>query len=447
MSENQETLVLEHDPFLDEVPDWSTINQPALKTSDKTLPKREGKFADADGSKTQQERLQESRIQMYLALLHIRGHHVRLLMIAVWCPSQKRALVPHAKGSFFRDIGAAYTYQRKKKLQGMWLSPMEAVYLTERGSIVMYLADSAFERFMKSSETDFDYDLLRRLPLSHLYSLAVGSDPDLVDRYHTYALLKRLGYLIIERTESAVQIPRKSEPKEPLWRRFWMCLVSLATNLARTIYSAVYFGRTHHFNYTLVYQSLRLVQSHTPSQERLDECPADPRYRISFDVWKPSSAFSKKNPPVPDFQVGVVNVARVPFPSLSVIKGLWRQMKTTTTNETPRKTKPKSQSKFVSKKEQRQQKHAERQSNLNPSVRKRNEYLSLKDKMLKSGTTGTKVVLAVVDTGIINLSIFSETEFALTSPCSVEKLNDLEERSSHGIVWEEKVENDRTVAI
>ena len=122
-------------------------------------------------------------------------------------------------------------------------------------------------------------------------------------------------------------------------------------------------------------------------------------------------------------------------------------MKTTTTNETPRKIKPKSQSKFVSKKEQRQQKHAERQSNLNPSVRKRNEYLSLKDKMLKSGTTGTKVVLAVIATGIINLSIFSETEFALTSPCSVEKLNDLEERSSHGIVWNEKVENDRSVAI
>lgn len=452
MAEKEETVVLDPDTlYEDEVQDWSTINRASnLKTSDETLPKREGKFFDQDGSKSQQERLQDSRNQMHMALLHIRGHHVKQLMVGVWIPAKKMALVPHAKGSFFKDIGVAHTYRMKKKLQGMWLLPLEAVYLVERGSLIMYLSNEKFEKFIADAETDFDYETLLKLPLSHLYSLALSLSPDLVDKYETYALLKRLGYLILESRQVQDEprvIAKKTEPlKETFfgWPKSLVSLLSTVTNFLRNLRNALYFGSWHHVNYTLVYQLLQLIPTYTP--ESLEDLPVDARYEIAFDVWKPAPTFSKKTPPVPDYQVGVVNVALVPFPSISVLKALWGQVRRredrfrAELSKTPAKPIAKTSTpKFVSKKEERMKRKIERESKLDPQIRKRNEYLAKKDQLLKSGTTGTKVVLAVIDTGVINFSTYNETDFGLSSPLVTGDLDELEERAHHGIVWNEKI--------
>lgn len=423
--------------FVEELQDWSTVN-----SRDESLPRREGKFFDLDGSETQMDRLQQARAHMYLALLCIRGHHAKQLMVAVWFPARQKALVPHAKGSFFKDIGVAHTYKIKPKFQGMWLSPLEAVYLVERGSLVMYLADTEFESFLESPDLTYDYMRLRKLPLSHFYSLALGADLDLVDQYETYALLKRLGYLILERPRALTIEPLQTAKtnSKAYHILFWSSLIrsvtSLAKNLLQGFYGLLYNGSTHFFTYTQVYRSLRLFPSYRPSQE----VPSlDQRYRIIFDVWKPTPSFSKKNPKLPDFQVVVVNSERIPFPSVSVMKALWSQVKTEispTSQEKPEKRKP---AKFLSKKEERLKKKSERDLKLNPEIRKRNEYISTKDKLLKNGSSGTKVVLAVVDTGVINFSVFNETDFSLSAPAAVETLNELENRPDHGIVWNEKV--------
>lgn len=423
--------------LIEELKDWSTVN-----SRDESLPKREGKFFDLDGSEVQMDRLEHARAQMYLALLSIRGHHIKQLMVAVWFRGRRKALVPHAKGSFFKDIGVAHTYKSKLKIQGMWLSPLEAVYLVERGSLVMYLADAEFELFLETPDSNYDYSRLFKLPLSHLYSLALGADVDLVDQYETYALLKRLGYLILERPNKEVsQLPDAANFKSLVSSRlFWSGLILnialFVKDLLRGIHNLLYHGNTHFFTYTEVYRSLRLI----PSSDRSREVPVlDPRYRIMFDVWKPSPTFSKKTPTVPDFQVGVINTERVPFPSISVIKALWGQVKTYSSTVSTTKLGKVKPGKFVSKKDERLKKKSERESKLSPEIRKRNEYLTTKDKMFKSGSSGTKVVLAIVDTGVINFSIFNETDFSLSAPSSIEVLNRLETREDHGIIWNEKI--------
>lgn len=449
MANNEEKVVLDNIELLeDEIQDWSALNkEQGLGTIDKSLPKREGKYFDFDGSTTQQKSLQESKVQMYLALLHIRSHHVKHVMAGVWFQSRQLALVPHAKGSFFKDIGHAHTYKMKQKFQGMWLSPLETVYLVERGSLVMYLANSNFENFVENDKTEFDYDELPRLLLSHIYSLALSLDLDLVDKYETYALLKRLGYLILARQEHeqksqiSVSHPVKIEPKS-IWEALLKKLRWAAAEIASSIRSVIYSGRLHFLDYTLVFQSLKLISAHRP-ETRFRQTPAlDPRYSIAFDVWKPFPTFSKKNPPRPDFQVGVVNVARVPFPSISVIKALWSQLIRDEPELGKSKNtggKPKTQSKFVSKKEKRQKMESERDLKLSSNVRKRNDYLVHKDKLLKNGSSGVSIVLAVVDSGVINFSIFFETEFALSCSRHVLELELLEHRQDHGIVWNEKL--------
>lgn len=460
MTDKEESVVLDPDSlFEDEVQDWSTINRnPLFKTSDESLPKREGKFFDQDGSKTQQERLEDSRHQMYLALLHIRGHHVKQLMVGVWIPSKNMAIVPHAKGSFFKDIGVAHVYTLKKKLQGMWLSPLEAVYLVERGSLLMYLSNEKFENFIADANPDFNYDSLPKLPLSHLYTLAFSGSPDLVDKYETYALLKRLGYLILEakpdlinENEKGENSFKKSEKNERTyfhWQRLLSNFISTVSTLIKNLHSALYFGTWNFQNYTLVYHLLQIIPTH--KSKHLDGALADSRYTIAFDVWKPCPTFSKKTPPIPDYQVGIVNVAHVPFPSISILKAFWgrvrlredqfraAQSKTISTKSTKPVLK-KSTPKFVSKKEERLKKKLERESKLDPKIRKRNEYLSKKDKLLKAGTEGTKVVLAVIDTGVINFSTFNETDFTLSSELVMKDLNELEERTNHGIIWNEEI--------
>lgn len=452
MAEKEEIVVLDPETlFEDEIQDWSAINKtPNLKTSDETLPKREGKFFDKDGSKSQQQKLLDSRNQMYMALLHIRGHHIKQLMVGVWIPSKKMALVPHAKGSFFKDIGVAHTYKAKKKLQGMWLLPLEAVYLVERGSLIMYLSNDKFESFIMDADIDFDYETLIKLPLSHLYSLALSLSPDLVDKYETYALLKRLGYLILESRNDHCELPLDSEAEEIGKSRLWwpkplLTFLSTVTNFLRSLRNALYFGSWHYTNYTQVYLLLQIIPSYSP--ERLGGATLDPRYKIAFDVWKPSPSFSKKTPPVPDYQVGIVNVAHVPFPSISVLKALWGQVRTREDRfraeiaKFPTKIIPRTATaKFVSKKEERLKKKMERESKLDPKIRNRNEYLVKKDKLLKGGTSGTKIVIAVIDTGVINFSTFYETDFTLSSRVVKDELNELEERSDHGIIWNEKVE-------
>lgn len=427
------------------LPDWGIINRSlgpnTIDALSETIPKRSDKYFDQDGSATQNDKLEESKHQMYMALLSVRGHHIKLLLVAVWCPDRKRALIPHAKGNYFKDIGVAHNFKEKPKLQGMWLSPVETVYLTERGSVVTYLANENFMHFIDSDESEFDYDTLVQLPMSHLYSLALN-DQKLLDKYLVYALLKRSGYMIMDFRQYSSQFESldkirnlQLEPSMFTKLKDYFGHLGLFSRNTAKIFN---FKCTHFFDYTSVYELLQYLNSYSAFDSLSLPPIPDPRYEITFNVWKPNQQFSKRNPPMPDFQVCVLNIEHDPFPPLSAIQSMWNQLNFSFSHETktePAQKKVNNKKKEPTKKELRLQRKQERESRLDARIVERNKYLKLRDTKLKSGTTGRFIVLAAIDNGIVNFTALNETEFKLTSNVSTRDLDQLMPKPSHGTVW------------
>lgn len=438
----------DEDNIEEALPDWSLINGKSKNLKhDEQLPKRSEKYFDHDGSHTQVSDLTRARNQMYDALLCVRGHLLRQNLVAVWIPERKMALIPHAKGGFFKDIGIAHSFRKKKKIQGMWLNPIETVYLTERGSLSTYLSSSEFLRYVENEETDFDYNSLQQLLMSHLYALAFGGDPDLVNKYQVYALLKRLGYIILDFTQYTSQLDQwqeiqKKQPQATLLSRVqsWLCLLGF---FSRSLHKSFHYRHTHYFNYTQVFTSLRLIPSYTAFETLNAPAPPDPQYLLQFNVWKPTPSFSKKLPPLPDFQVAIADIAKASFPSLGAIQSMWNQLNFSF--DRPMKQEPKEvpgkkkKAMPPTKRELKLEKRKAREQKLDPRLVERNNYLKLRDSKLRSGTTGRSVVLATIDNGIITFNSLNETEFSLTSPYCTADLNAITEKYLHGIVWNEPI--------
>lgn len=436
----------------EEAQDWTTLNKQfaALKVHDESLPKRSDKEFDLDGSTVQRSNLETSRGHMYQALDHIRGHHTKQLLVGVWLPEKGKTLVPHAKGGSFKNMGTAHVFRNKKRLQGMWLSPIETVYLTERGSLIMYMASDPFMNFIEDEEQEFPFESLPQLSLSYMYALAFGLDDSLIDKYQVYAMLKRLGYIVMEFQKYSPQYESLEAIQQAPLRvsKLQDWLVSLGFF---TLSTAKYLNHTtlHYFSYTLLFKSLQFIPSYSAYESLLNPPIADPRYGLVFNVWKPTPAFSKKNPPMPEFQVSVVNIAKVPFPSLASIQGLFNELNfdlkvTNKANKTQaekdekqKKTQKLKTPPPPTKRELKLKRKLEREAKIDPRILKRNNYLKLRDLKLKAGSTGRSVVLASIDNGIISFNTLNETEFKLSTQRGIEDLNAIYPKPSHGTVWNE----------
>ena len=458
MSRDEESIDLLGEENAEELlQDWGSLNgavnatalhQISSRRNDESLPKRSEKFFDKDGSSVQELSLNSAQEQMYLALLHVRGHHSKQLLVGVWIESRNKAFVPHAKGSFFKDMGVSHAYPRKEKLQGMWLNKVESVYLVERGSLVMFLANVEFMKFMENDAMLFDYDCLTHMTLAHLYSTAFSGDERSSDNYKVFALLKRLGYMVMECRDCDAQC---SEPQFPfeIGKKISvstsaLCkpyVVSFGT-ICRKLCTSFLGHRRHFFDFTLVFQSIA-IETMQPSDTKLTEppYPVDPSYRIVYKAWKPTPHFSKKTPPPADFYLGVLNTSKTGIPSLASIQISWEQAYKMDLALASKKNQEKGNlNKKVAqglKKEAKLKARLEREAKLDPRLRNRNHYLRERDQMLKSGSTKTSVVYAIIDDGIVNFAAFNETDFKLRSSGI---LDELEMRESHGIIWNEKLE-------
>lgn len=380
---------------------------------------------------------------MFKALDHLRGHHEKQKMVGVWMKKKGMTLVPHAKGNFFRDMGELHNFVEKPKIQGCWLLSIETLYLMERGSLILYLSNERFQSFMVSNEETFDYSTLKQISLIFFYNLAFSDNSDLHDKYQVYCLLKRLGYIV----RASSRFERKTLKPVPMSTKdisslsqAWAAIASLGFNI-RMLISRFSITSTHFVNYTLVYEKLQYI----PARNALDckeQGTPDRTYDLHFDVWKPTSKFSKKNHRNPDFQVCVINTSEVKFPSFLDMVKLWEQssMKvnadevTSSKDGSKKSRKPADQS---SKKQIRARKITEKRLTLAPKTLKNLEYIRLRDSLIKMGSSGRSVVIAGIDNGIINFSGIHETEFALKSNHFNKDLNELKYGANHGIIIQE----------
>lgn len=430
---DDEVDIKPEDHLEDELTDWAALNR---QFKDESLPKRGIKYFEQDGSNVQLSKLEQSRQQMYLALSGLRGHHEKSRLEAVWIPGRNMAIIIHPRGSFFKDIGYAQNFKHKPGLQALWLSPIEVVYLTERGSCMTYLGDASFDDFMKSDVLSFDITRLMQMSMAHLYGAAFSVDYRLHGQYQVYALLKRLGYLVRPHERRVIQT--HDLPQQLALGAVVDWLGALGFSARKKLFDPC----TRYLSYTQVYESLDLIPS-TSSYECLD-LPLVPgeNYQITFDVWKPSPSFSKKNPPLPAYHVCVADISLVPHPTLRDIQSMWNQINFllncgyASESNGPKKSSNKTN--VITKRERAIERRLARESKLDTRIVERNHMLQLRDTKLKEGS-GRSIVIAAIDNGIINFTSHREAEFKLATASLVEDLNKFSKRERQGLVWTEKL--------
>ncbi|KAK6459567.1 tRNA-splicing endonuclease subunit sen54 N-term-domain-containing protein [Scheffersomyces xylosifermentans] len=442
----------------DEVQDWKLLNKSL--TSGTGIPKRGEKEFEPDGTNVQIDSLQESRNAMYEALSGVRGHHLKQKLVGVWDVENGRCIVPHAKGNYFRDVGVPVNIGNKIR-GGMSLNPLETVYLVERGSMVIYLGNEVYSDFLQSNEDgiEFDYDQLVALDLEFLYSLAFNGKEYSIEKYQVYAYLKRLGYLVQQfkpigdkdqRTKLAERKTGTSLVNTIFGyvdhilkkNRLFEVLKSKLHNwgiLAAPLFHGLHFATKHYFNFTDVFKSLSLIQSYSTYDSIKEDPQPSENYDLTFNVWRPTPTFSKKNPPLPDFQVSVVNTDVARFPNLETIQALHNRLNFQFKGEEGKTVIPrvkvvnkKKSSMPPSKKELRYQRQKERQSKLDEAIQKRNQYNKVRDNKLKYGSDGRTVVIATVNNGVLNFINITEGDFKLQKNMD---LDDIYPGNDHGIIY------------
>lgn len=447
------------DEDVDAIQDWKILTQDVV-------PKRGDKDFAPDGTLVQSQLLEDSRNAMYTALAVRRGHTIKQELVAIWYPERKEAYVPHLRGPYFKDIGKPES-SPTNKIQAAWLSPIETVYLCERGSIRVFLNNDSYEEYRSrilqnyiqkeklqgqgddlgddiDEEFDFDSNLVS-LSLAHLYALAFSHDSTLVGRYQVYSYLKRLGYLVLDFKDSTNRqleeynklVERKSSGSISIFQ----ALKSYTLSLFSWKVSNILLTKRHYFNYKSIFRSLRLIPSYsTYDSLKTLKGPNESKLTPCFDVWKPTPQFSKKNPTQPDFQIVLSNTNQSSFPSLLQIQELFNssnhRLNSSTAKNTPATIK--NSSSAPSKRELRAQRAKERYLKLDPKIQKSIDYNKLRDKKLKFGNSGRCFIVALIDNGVVNFVNLSEGDFSLAG-FGTDDLQELllnpNENIDHGIVW------------
>lgn len=422
----------------DEVHNWKH-----LASCGGGVPKRGEKQIAPDGSDVQQQMLQLSREAMYNAISGPRGHHYKQELWCVWYNG--RALVPHPRGSYFRDIG--------RPLRGgmLILNALECVYLVERGSMVAYKANSHWEPcFTTGNPPPYDHNQLPKMDLAYLYGLAFLELNLSINEYLVYSYLKRLGYLI-QYHEKEVQCkdakPPSANPStssrlfSELDNYIRVRLAGIGIVAFPSLHSK-HFATKHYFDYSSVYSALQIIPTGNKVSFKQDES-----YHILFKVWKPTQSFSKKNPGRPHFYICVTGCDQSYFPSLTTMNSLWSQVASDVKSHTDVDTRSSSSygpgfpaakaGQPPTKRELRQMRQMERQAKLSPSIQRRNLYLKTRDDCLRLGVPDTSIVVATVMDGIINLISLTEGDFSLKLCPELDAI-DSSRSGKHGLMWMER---------
>jgi tRNA-splicing endonuclease subunit Sen54 len=295
----------------DEAQDWSNLTKlKATKAPEHALPRRGEKDYEPDGTSVQNDQLQKSRDAMFGALDGPRGHIVKQNVRTIWISSLRKGLIKKPKGSFLQTVGVV------DKEGNFWLNAEEFVYLAERGTI---------EPWFENKDLAMD--------LQSVYAQCFANE-DEIDEYHVYAHLKRHGYIVSRSRNDEIERETAVSDSSSWISRLWSRLLhsrftqSLIASLRKFNFIAyppfhhLHFTSSRYINYSQIYNSIKLIPFTVTKSAKSH--PID----ITFNVWKPNPTFSKKSPPLPNFQILVRNVNKYKLPTLSEINSLFDRVET-----------------------------------------------------------------------------------------------------------------------
>ncbi|ANZ76267.1 BA75_02136T0 [Komagataella pastoris] len=325
----------DYDASDDEIQDWSVV----LSLADQKVPKRGEKDYEPLEGDYDSRNLLEAQGAMFQALEAKKrgftcnpGQELRYTIR--FNRRNQSFYILNAQGKFLDSMGKTDGNQKT------WFTKFEALYLIERGTCrITYGEDNSYT-----------------LSLEECYTVMLTEDGD-IDKYNVYSHLKRNGYIVLEYTLLSTEKETRNFYKD--------------TNI-HSVYDKPLFRYTF-TNYSTIFYNLQLD---IYNRDNVSSAPIS-QLHICFNVWKPQVNFQKKIPPLPDFQVSVINIENYNFPTLNDISHLLSQANTTLTTS-------------------------------------RNPVSNLK-------FGNENVIIATVDHGLFNFIKLSRTDF-----------------HSHGLIWDDK---------
>ncbi|TID13894.1 hypothetical protein CANINC_004842 [Pichia inconspicua] len=310
----------------DELQDWSLLNS----FSKRGMKDFEPLLTDTDKSTMSaydQSKLNKARNMRFAALAVKRGTIVNLenlnsSTIFISIQDHSRIFMLQPKGKFLETMGfidnqnvCHFGYE-------------EALYLVERGSCLLKFYDT-----VDKSKNEI-YAKMPPLSLQTAYGLLAYNEERL-NRYLVYSILKRDGYIVRRNEEfDGIVSSYKQQINENVFGNLEM---SWWTKLLARVSS--FLKMDFPFKLALSYYNIftYLRSKIKPQSVVKPTCKPSNKYLISFNVWKPSPSFKKKNPPLPDYQLVILKASET-LPKYAEIKSLLERAKS---NPDTNKPKPK----------------------------------------------------------------------------------------------------------
>ncbi|KAF8067707.1 tRNA-splicing endonuclease subunit sen54 N-term-domain-containing protein [Lyophyllum atratum] len=301
------------------------------------------------GSGLQVHVLDHARSAMFEALKGTRTISSKAVSYAVWYPSIGRAHVTLAKGIHFSAMGhsaprPAVDEKGTEKIQKrLELLSEEAIYLVERGSLFCWK-----ESDLDLSGAGLDNVVGAPMTVQQVYAEMVGVEDLTLEKLQVYTYLKRLGYAV-----TRANPPSSYYPKPPPWPTK---VISDKLSLSRSVFQRIisifplWISKVSHLlakpfdwwrplrisrwlhhdkNYSSVFRSLRFIPTghkvplHHPDRHARSEAKKNSPYQIFYNLYKPSTPFKRSAPPLPDFQIVVINARTTPMPTLHELTDLF----------------------------------------------------------------------------------------------------------------------------
>ncbi|GLB39037.1 putative tRNA-splicing endonuclease subunit sen54 N-term [Lyophyllum shimeji] len=342
--EDEEQLSEEEDGGLD----WTKL--PGIARP--VIPKRGEKEFEpkpGGGSGLQLHVLEHARAAMFDTLKATRTISSKAVSHAIWYPSIGRAHVTLAKGIHFSSMGHSApgpvvdekgVIKIQKRLE---LLPEEAIYLVERGSLFCW----------KAVDLDLSKAGLEDMPgapmtVQQVYAEMIGVEDLTLDKLQVYTYLKRLGYAVTRANPPTSYYPTpppwptqaladKTSPSRSIIQRilsifpYWLSRISRLWTKPFDWWRPLRISRWLHHdkNYPWMFRSLRFLSAghkipiHHPDPEKRLEAKKRSPYQIFYNLYKPSTPFKRSAPPLPDFQIVVINARTTPMPTLQELTDLF----------------------------------------------------------------------------------------------------------------------------
>ncbi|KAF5377948.1 hypothetical protein D9615_006756 [Tricholomella constricta] len=345
LSENQEEEDEQSSGEEDGGLDWTKL--PGVLRP--VIPKRGEKDFEpkpGGGSGLQVHVLDTARVAMFDALRATRSISSKAVSYAVWYPNIGRAHVTLAKGIHFSAMGHSaprpvHDGKGIKKIhKRLELLPEETIYLVERGSLFCWK-----ESDLDLSKPGMEHIAGAPMTVQQVYTEMVGVEDLTLEKLQVYTYLKRLGYSV-----TRTNPPTSYYPTPPPWPALsattsppsifkriisifplWISKISRLLAKPFDWWQPLRISRWLHHdkNYASIFRSLRFIPAghkvplHHPDTEKRLEAQKTSPYQIFYNLYKPSTPFKRSAPPLPDFQIVVINARTTPMPTLQELTDLF----------------------------------------------------------------------------------------------------------------------------